>query len=154
MEPPSTTQPKIVLASRSPRRVDLLTKLLDEAFGEGEMPFDIEPADIDETPLEFETPLAHVQRLAQGKAHVVAQRYTDLDVIVIAADTTVDVDGEIYGKPENLDDARRMLSGDPHQAVQLIHIANRGDAVRVLRCPAPVDKAGRTVVAGSRVDFR
>jgi predicted house-cleaning NTP pyrophosphatase (Maf/HAM1 superfamily) len=66
MEPPSTTQPKIVLASRSPRRVDLLTKLLDEAFGEGEMPFDIEPADIDETPLEFETPFAHVQRLAQG----------------------------------------------------------------------------------------
>ena len=36
------------------------------------MPFDIEPADIDETPLEFETPLAHVQRLAQGKAHVIA----------------------------------------------------------------------------------
>ena len=84
MEPPSSTQPKIILASRSPRRIDLLTKLLDEAFGEGKMSFDIEPADIDETPLEYETPLAHVQRLAKGKAHVIAQRFTEPDVVVIA----------------------------------------------------------------------
>ena len=107
----------------------MLTKLLDEAFGEGEVSFDIEPADIDETPLVHETPLAHVQRLAQGKAHVIAQRYTDLDVIVIAADTTVDVDGEIYGKPENLDDARRMLgqmSGRTHRVHTAISVV-RGD---------------------------
>ena len=123
MEPPSCTQPKIVLASRSPRRIDLLTKLLDEAFGEGEVLFDIEPADIDETPL------AHVQRLAQGKAHVIAQRFSDLDVVVIAADTTVDVDGEIFGKPENLDAARRMLSqmsGRTHRVHTAISVV-RGD---------------------------
>lgn len=129
MEPPSTTQPRIVLASRSPRRIDLLTKLLDESFGEGEMPFDIEPADIDETPLVHETPLAHVQRLAQSKAHVIAQRYREHDVVVIAADTTVDVDGEIFGKPEDLDDARRMLvhmSGRTHRVHTAISVV-RGD---------------------------
>ena len=143
MEPPSSTQPRIVLASRSPRRIDLLTKLLDEAFGEGETPFDIEPADIDETPLEFETPLAHVQRLAQGKAHVIAQRFVNRDVIVIAADTTVDVDGEIFGKPENLDDARRMLnqmSGRAHRVHTAISVV-RGD-----RQAHTVDSASVTMV--------
>jgi septum formation protein len=116
---------------------------LDEVFGEGVMPFDIEPADIDETPLEFETPLAHVQRLAQGKAHVVAQRYKDLDVIVIAADTTVDVEGEIFGKPENLDDARRMLShmsGRTHRVHTAISVM-RGD-----RQAHTVDSASVTLV--------
>ena len=129
MEPPSSTQPKIVLASRSPRRIDLLTKLLDEAFGEGEVSFDIKPADIDETPLVHETPLAHVQRLAQGKAHEIARRFAEQDVVVIAADTTVDVDGEIFGKPENLDDARRMLnqmSGRTHRVHTAISVV-RGD---------------------------
>ena len=143
MEPPSSTQPTIILASRSPRRIDLLTKLLDEAFGEGEVSFDIEPADIDENPLVHETPLAHVQRLAQGKAHVIAQRFVNRDVIVIAADTTVDVDGEIFGKPENLDDARRMLnqmSGRAHRVHTAISVV-RGD-----RQAHTVDSASVTLV--------
>ncbi len=129
MEPPSTSQPRVVLASRSPRRVDLLTKFVDEIFGEGQMTFDIEPADIDETPLEHETPLAHVQRLAQSKAQTIAQRFAGSDVVVIAADTTVDVDGEIFGKPENLDDARRMLnemSGRTHRVHTAISVV-RGE---------------------------
>ncbi|MEY3582646.1 MAG: hypothetical protein RLZ02_1599 [Actinomycetota bacterium] len=129
MEPPSTSQPRIVLASRSPRRVDLLTKFVDEIFGEGQMTFDIEPADIDETPFEHETPLAHVQRLAQSKAQTIAQRFAGSDVVVIAADTTVDVDGEIFGKPENLDDARRMLnemSGRTHRVHTAISVV-RGE---------------------------
>ncbi len=129
MEPPSTSQPRVVLASRSPRRVDLLTKFVDEIFGEGQMTFDIEPADIDETPLEHETPLAHVQRLAQSKAQTIAQRFAGSDVVVIAADTTVDVDGEIFGKPENLDDARRMLnemSGRTHRVHTAIAVV-RGE---------------------------
>ncbi len=129
MEPPSTSQPRVVLASRSPRRVDLLTKFVDEIFGEGQMTFDIEPADIDETPFEHETPLAHVQRLAQSKAQTIAQRFAGSDVVVIAADTTVDVDGEIFGKPENLDDARRMLnemSGRTHRVHTAISVV-RGE---------------------------
>ena len=107
------------------------------------MLFDIEPADIDETPLVHETPLAHVQRLAQGKAHVIAQRFSDLDVVVIAADTTVDVDGEIFGKPENLDDARRMLnqmSGRTHRVHTAISVV-RGD-----RQAHTVDSASVTMV--------
>ena len=143
MEPPSTTQPKIVLASRSPRRVDLLTKFVDEIFGEGQITFDIEPADIDETPFEHETPLAHVQRLAQSKAQVVAQRFTGNDVVVIAADTTVDVDGEIFGKPENLDDARQMLnvmSGRTHRVHTAISV------VRGERQAHTVDSASVTFV--------
>jgi len=143
MEPSSSTQPKIVLASRSPRRIDLLTKLLDEAFGEGQMSFDIEPADIDETPLVHETPLAHVQRLAQSKAHVIAQRFGEHDVVVIGADTTVDVEGEIFGKPENLDDAHRMLSqmsGRTHRVHTAISVV-RGD-----RQAHTVDSASVTMV--------
>ena len=143
MEPPSTAQPKIVLASRSPRRVDLLTKFIDEIFGEGHVSFDIEPADIDETPLEHETPLAHVQRLAQGKAQIIANRFSGSDVVVIAADTTVDVDGEIFGKPENLDDARRMLtemSGRTHRVHTAISV------VRGERRAHTVDSASVTFV--------
>jgi septum formation protein len=116
---------------------------LDEVFGEGVMPFDIEPADIDETSLEFETPLAHVQRLAQGKAHVISQRFAERDVVVIAADTTVDVEGEIFGKPENLDDARRMLShmsGRTHRVHTAISVV-RGD-----RQAHTVDSASVTMV--------
>ena len=93
------------------------------------MTFDIEPADIDETPLEHETPLAHVQRLAQSKAQTIAQRFAGSDVVVIAADTTVDVDGEIFGKPENLDNARRMLnemSGRTHRVHTAISVV-RGE---------------------------
>ena len=143
MEPPSTAQPKIVLASRSPRRVDLLTKFIDEIFGEVHVSFDIEPADIDETPLEHETPLAHVQRLAQGKAQIIANRFSGSDVVVIAADTTVDVDGEIFGKPENLGDARRMLnemSGRTHRVHTAISV------VRGERQAHTVDSASVTLV--------
>ena len=107
------------------------------------MTFDIEPADIDETPLVHETPLAHVQRLAQSKAHVIAQRFGEHDVVVIGADTTVDVEGEIFGKPENLDDARCMLSqmsGRTHRVHTAISVV-RGD-----RQAHTVDSASVTMV--------
>mgnify|MGYP006210948751 CR=1 FL=1 len=60
---------QIVLASKSPRRVDLLTQLLDHQFGEGVVTFAIDPPNIDETALTGETPIAHVQRLAVDEAH-------------------------------------------------------------------------------------
>lgn len=143
MEPPSSPQPRIVLASRSPRRVDLLTKFLDEVFGEGVMSFDIDPADIDETPLDNETPLAHVQRLAQSKAQEVAKRCVGQDVVVIAADTTVDVDGKIFGKPADLQEARTMLSnmsGRTHKVHTAVSVV-RGD-----RQAHTVDSTGVTMV--------
>ena len=122
---------QIVLASKSPRRVDLLTQLLDHQFGEGVVTFAIDPPNIDETALTGETPIAHVQRLAVAKSHVVAARYNNAAVI-IAADTTVDLDGKIFGQPTNEQDARTMLnelSGRTHQvhtAIAVVHLAHDG----------------------------
>lgn len=69
---------------------------------------------VDETPRAGEDPSAYVERLARDKAAAVS---VDADTLVIAADTTVDLDGEILGKPVDVDDARRMLkrlSGRSH----------------------------------------
>lgn len=122
---------QIVLASQSPRRVDLLTQLLDHQFGEGVVMFAIDPPNIDETALTGETPIAHVQRLAVAKSHAVAARYNNAAVI-IAADTTVELDGKIFGQPVDEYDARTMLnelSGRTHQvhtAVAVVHLAHDG----------------------------
>jgi len=122
---------QIVLASKSPRRVDLLTQLLDHQFGEGVVTFAIDPPNINETPLANETPIAHVQRLAVAKSHAVAARYNNATVI-IAADTTVDLDGRIFGQPADAHEAQAMLnelSGRTHQvhtAVAVVHLAQDG----------------------------
>jgi septum formation protein len=90
---------RIVLASRSPRRVQLLAELGVEPL--------VDPADVDETPRINEDPVAYVRRVAIAKARRVAQRHAA--ATVIAADTTVDVDGRILGQPADIDDARSML---------------------------------------------
>jgi septum formation protein len=69
----------------------------------------VEVADVDESPLAGENPEAYVLRVARDKARVVADRCRDFGSIVLAADTTVAVDGEILAKPENELDAIRML---------------------------------------------
>jgi predicted house-cleaning NTP pyrophosphatase (Maf/HAM1 superfamily) len=118
---------QIVLASKSPRRVDLLTQLLDHEFGEGVVTFAIDPPNIDESPLAHETPIAHVQRLAVAKSHAVAARYNNA-VVIVAADTTVDLDGKIFGQPADEQDARTMLSElsgrthHVHTAVAVVHL--------------------------------
>ena len=109
----------------------MLTQLLDHQFGEGVVTFAIDPPNIDETALTGETPIAHVQRLAVAKSHAVAQRHNNAAVI-IAADTTVDLDGKIFGQPVDEHDARTMLnelSGRTHQvhtAVAVVHLAQDG----------------------------
>ncbi|WP_040495191.1 Maf family protein [Ilumatobacter nonamiensis] len=97
----------MVLASGSPRRRELLA-------GAG-WEFEVRPADIDETPRRAEAPIDYVRRLSIEKAAAVAQP----GETVIAADTTVEVDGTILEKPVDDDDARRMLellSGRSHHA--------------------------------------
>jgi nucleoside triphosphate pyrophosphatase len=89
--------PKLVLASASPRRRELLAGL--------GLAFEVRPVDLDETPLPGETPRDYVLRLALGKAAARA----GAGELVLAADTTVVLDGEILGKPEDPEDARRML---------------------------------------------
>ncbi|MDA0298045.1 MAG: Maf family protein [Actinobacteria bacterium] len=135
---------QIVLASQSPRRVDLLTQLLDHEFGEGVVTFAIDPPNINETALTGETPIAHVQRLAVAKSHAVAARYNNA-IVIIAADTTVDLDGKIFGQPADEQDARTMLnelSGRTHQvhtAVAVVHLAQDGT---MLSQAHGVDSAG------------
>lgn len=94
------TSPRVVLASASPRRRELL-----DLIG---IPYTADPADIDETVRGDESPAVYVERLACGKASAVAERHPG--ALVIAADTTVVLDGRIIGKPQTEDDARNMLS--------------------------------------------
>ena len=100
----------IVLASASPRRADILS-----AAG---IPFVREvPPGVDETPAPAEPPRDYVTRLAVRKAEAVA---IDSARIVLGADTTVVVEGEILGKPTGAADAERMLrllSGRAHEVI-------------------------------------
>jgi septum formation protein len=100
----------LILASSSPRRSEILT-----AVG---WPFETHPAGVDETRLAGEGPEAFVTRLAREKAEAVAQ--SRLFGLVLGADTTVLVAGEILEKPRDKDEARRMLrslSGRWHEVL-------------------------------------
>jgi septum formation protein len=111
----------LVLASASPRRAELL-----RAAG---IPFEVQPAHVDESVHENETPVAYVRRVAEDKARAVHQQYPAR--VVLAADTTVVVDHQILGKPEDDADARRMLrllSGRAHQVITGVTVAGPGHA--------------------------
>lgn len=94
------TMPKIVLASASPRRRDLLSTLLFE--------FEVRPSAIVEEPFPGGDPEEHVRTIAQAKTREVAR--TSGDALVIGADTVVVVDTEVLGKPGGPEEARGMLS--------------------------------------------
>ena len=100
----------IILASSSPRRKELF-----ELAG---LPFQIQIADIDETPIDNESARDLVQRLALQKAERVAK--DNPNSWVIGADTVVAVDGTILGKPADREDAKRMLlslAGRKHEVL-------------------------------------
>jgi septum formation protein len=113
------TQPRIVLASGSPRRRELLA-----AAG---LRVDVDPANVDESVHAGEAPDAYVERVAIAKAAIGARRHPD--AAVLGGDTTVVVDGHIFGKPEDDGDARQMLerlSGRPHDVLTGVALAWRG----------------------------
>ena len=128
---------KVVLASASPRRQELLSQI--------RVRFEVRVPDIDESPLEGEDPVAYVRRLAIGKAAAID---TAPDELVIAADTTVDLDSVIMGKPNDDHDARSMLrrlSGKTHRvhtgvAVRL-GARERVDVCTTLVTFVPLDEA-------------
>jgi septum formation protein len=96
-----------VLASSSPRRRELLTMI--------GIAHEVVPADIDESYLPGEVPVAHAERLARAKSGSVSARQPD--AVVIAADTIVVIDNVVLGKPKDTADAARMLrvlSGKTH----------------------------------------
>jgi septum formation protein len=111
---PAST-PRLVLASGSPRRRELLAGL--------GLRFAVRAADADETPLPDEPADEMVLRLAEEKARAVAEQVAaagEADAVVLAADTTVVLDGEILGKPLDPADAARMLerlSGREHEVL-------------------------------------
>ncbi|HUR97530.1 MAG TPA: Maf family protein [Pyrinomonadaceae bacterium] len=113
--------PKLVLASGSPRRSEIMNSVGWE--------FTKVIPDIDESEREAEKPEVYVQRLAKEKAEAVASSHRE--GIVLAADTTVVIDGQIIGKPADLDDARRMLrllSGNWHEVLTGIAVMKNGRA--------------------------
>jgi septum formation protein len=120
MTAPSGAPRRLVLASASPRRLELLAQI-------GLAPDEVDPADIDETPQPDETARRLALRLANAKAAAVAARHPD--AFVLAADTVVAVGRRLLGKPEHEADARRMLSllsGRAHRVLSAVAAAAPG----------------------------
>ena len=162
------TEPRILLASASPRRSELLRQV--------GIAHAIRPVDIDESVNHGEAPSAYVLRLAQAKAAALWRQLAPAERRpVLAADTTVALEGEIFGKPVSLHEARSMLgrlSGRTHEvhtAVAVLHDGGAGARVSsstvTLRelTPAeidwywhtgePADKAGGYAVQGRAAAF-
>ena len=111
------TLPKLVLASGSPRRSEIMNSVGWD--------FTKDVPDIDESEFTGEDPANYVQRLAKEKAEAVAASHPG--EIILAADTTVVIDNQIIGKPTDVDDARRMirmLSGNWHEVLTGIAVMN------------------------------
>jgi septum formation protein len=164
--------PRIILASQSPRRAQLLRML----------GLDIEtiPADLDESYRAGEEPGAHAERLAREKAQAIEQHHPHS--IVIGSDTVVAVDGQVLGKPTDRADAVRMLMllqgrehevatgvavcrGRVYSAVERVAVRFRAfdeaTAAAYATTDEPLDKAGAygiqgfgaTLVEGIRGDY-
>lgn len=109
---------KIVLASASPRRKELMQLINTD--------FDVRPSDFDETGISAKTPEELVKKLAEGKALATDYRQ---DETVIGCDTVVAVGGEVLGKPKDKADAVRMmhlLSGCTHSVYTGVCILHSG----------------------------
>jgi septum formation protein len=169
--------PTLVLASASPRRRELL---IQAGFV-----FSVHPAHIPEDPLPGEDPIAYVTRLAREKAEAVYRELSaqgdpgggrmghqsdDQSLVVLGADTTVTLDGQILGKPEDAVDAARMLrmlSNRTHRVItgvavataDRVEVAAEVTAVRFLSLSddeieayvaggEPMDKAGAYAIQG------
>lgn len=108
----------LILASASPRRKELLSRLC--------IPFEIQVADIDETPLAGESPLEMTERLARAKAEAVTMN-VDYPAWVLGSDTTVALGNRIFGKPESQYEAietLQVLSGETHQVISSISLVS------------------------------
>ena len=151
---------RVILASASPRRRELLTLI--------GIVHEVRPADIDESLLPGETPVGHSERLARAKAHTIAEH--EAHAVVIAADTIVVLDGDILGKPKDRADAAAMLSrlsGRTHDVYTAIAVARgaftqsavervavtfraltEDEIVQYIDTGEPMDKAGAYGVQG------
>ena len=154
---------RLFLASGSPRRRELLTQI--------GVPFTTLPTSIDETPKAAESPVEYVRRLAQGKAQAGLAALADCaGAVVLGADTSVILAGQILGKPLDRADAQAMLaalSGNTHEVLTAVALASVGRCeVRTVRSQVsfrtlttdeidaywhsgePLDKAGSYAIQG------
>ena len=125
---------RVVLASQSPRRRDLLSLV--------GIRHEVRPANIDESYLPGEVPLGHAERLARTKAETIAVP----DAVTIGSDTIVVVDGDVLGKPRDAADATRMLrrlSGRSHVVITGVAARWRG---RTLSAAEQVDVTFRALL--------
>ncbi|MDX2185266.1 MAG: Maf family protein [Gemmatimonadaceae bacterium] len=152
--------PDVILASASPRRRELLTRI-----GVAHV---VAPADVDESVQPGERPAAYVERLARAKAAALAAKAPTR--VIVAADTTVVLDDDILGKPTGPDDARAMLRrlvGRTHQVLTAVAVQRGAEVaaavdvvdVRMRHVPEsviadyvatgePLDKAGAYGIQG------
>ena len=168
-----TRNPRIYLASRSPRRRELLMQvgIRFDTIAFRNPPR--EDKDVDETAHPDETPLDYVQRVAQAKAlhgwRIVGWRRL-MPQPVLAADTTLELDGCIIGKPSDADDAIRILrrlSTKTHRVLTAVAVAfegrlesalsvsevrfgalDEGEIRRYVASGEPMDKAGAYGIQG------
>lgn len=160
MSQPDPTPVRVILASQSPRRRELLTQI--------GIAHEVRPADIDESVWPGEDPVTHSERLAREKAHTLALLHPE--AVVIGSDTIVVIDGAILGKPTSRGDAIEMLerlSGREHTVYTSVAVAHEGrtlssvEAVQVFFRPLtrleveayvdtgePMDKAGGYGIQG------
>ena len=153
-----TMRPRVILASQSPRRRELLALI--------GVPHEVRPADIDETYRNGEQPRAHAERLAREKVEAIGAD----DAAIIGSDTIVVVDGDVLGKPRDDAEAGRMLrrlSGRSHVVMTAVAVGWRGqiesgveevgvtfhdlsDAqiARYIATREPMDKAGAYGIQG------
>lgn len=116
--------PRLILASASPRRLDLLARI-------GIVPDAVDPADIDETPLKGERPEPHVRRLAAEKAAAVAARHPGC--VVLAADTLVAAGLRILPKAEDDATVRQclaLLSSRRHRVLTAVTVIDAAGTAR------------------------
>ena len=133
---------RLILASESPRRLELLA-------GIGIKPDTIAPADIDETPHQAERPRCYVERIARQKAIEVALCHQD--GLVLAADTVVAAGRRILGKPEDREQAAaflRLLSGRRHRVLTAVAVCPGTNRAKNMATNSPVVK-----LVESRVKF-
>ncbi|MCX7356007.1 MAG: Maf family protein [Alphaproteobacteria bacterium] len=117
--------PALVLASASPRRLELLKQI-------GLKPDRVDPASLDETPLPRELPAAHASRLAREKAEAVAARHPG--AVVLAADTVVACGRRILPKGTDETTARKclsLLSGRRHRVIGGVAVIAPGKGAKV-----------------------
>jgi septum formation protein len=142
---------RVILASQSPRRRELLTLI--------GIPHEVRPADLDETMRPGESPTGYAERLARAKAQAVAEG--DERAIVIGADTIVVLDGEVLGKPADASEAvqtLRRLAGRTHTVHTAVAVAHGGhlesgvESVEVTFRPLTQEQVEAYVATGEPLD--